>query len=679
MRSLLAATLLALVLGQASCNDVPISGLRGFSVEVSQVSEPEGKIQLDILWIIDNSTSMCQEQWTLARAFVEFADMLTMYLESVSVRLAVVTTNILQKGEFQHVPAESFPPACVEEKPWPCLGDADCKKKFGAGWGCEDSDIDASDMYNMNGSLNTFCKFQCNGNGDCCEEFCFEDECAGKESCLKDKCKVAPNDDCTFVCRGTSDDSANGCQHEPDVKGCGSSLPKVLSEKDLDKFRCIATTKIVQSYAANKEEGLKLAWWALNPTGPNTVQADSFLRPDAYLVIVFVSDEDDCSIDEAFAAPNAQCTSDKECTKEIPFTKCKTDVRLSQVNGREIKVCTGQVKKDYYNVCSLLGEYKGPTHHSCAFDMECSDCSTDDDCDYGWYCKKVGSKKNSDGEKVSITKCRPKNFSFSTIASYQQPPGTPIFALAPVSDYYSKLRSLKSDPAKVLVAAITGDGVIVADDKKSLISKDCLEDERLLFCQEYAQAKKDDKSGCDKDPAKEGCEVFHQMKLDCARDCYFSSKGDQKHKESKNTYICESPYGKADFGSRYVELAQMFGPNGLVSNICSQEGIAPALEDLAELIIKRVTKICLPLPVKDGEKIVVTKTVPSGDNPTPVSLSEGLPGEGDYTVEMTQDCCDPNPDSPEHECRGTQKAITFNEVVEPTATIEVKYEAETKL
>jgi hypothetical protein len=643
----------------AACEDVPVHDVsKTFAVEVSQVSESAGAIKLDILWIIDNSASMCQEQWTLARSFSEFKTMLSTYLEQIDIRLAVVTTNVAQRGEFRNEPAETFPPACVEQKIWPCLGDADCEKKYGEGWQC--SSTAATDLYNLNGSVNSTCTFHCGTEGECCQEFCFADECGDNSSCIKSKCKDMPSEDCTFTCRDPNGTTSNGCQRAPDTKDCPSNVPKVLTMQNIDLFKCIATVPPEQKYSANMEQGLKTAWWALNPNGPNQGQSAGFLRPDAYLVIVFVSDEDDCSIDEAFAAPNSKCEKDSDCT-DVPFSKCKLDVRLSQINGKETKLCTGTVKKDYYNVCSLLGDYKGSSHHSCAYDMGCNDCSTDSDCDYGWYCKQ--------GKK-----CRPKIFNFPNIASYQVPPGHPIFALAPVSDYYSKLRSLKSDPAKVLVAAITGDGLVKKDDKKSLISQDCLENKDLLFCQDYQEAKKADKAGCDDAPEKAECEAFREIKGNCVRDCYVASKGNAAGKVSKNTYICESQYGKADFGSRYVELARMFGPNGLVSNICSEEGIAPALKTIAELIIKRVTKICLPLPVKPGEQIVVTKTVVKDGVDVSVRLKEGEPGEGDYKFEFpTQDCCDPDEET--GECRGTLKAITFNNVLEPTATIEVKYEA----
>ena len=654
---LIAGILVVAVL--ASCEDVPVWDVSpGFAVEVSQLGENEGAIQLDFLWVVDNSASMCQEQYALSQSFDIFVEQLSTYL-NVDIRLAVTTTDVPDhQGEFQDAPAKTYPPACVEDKVWPCLGDADCKKKFGAGWDCKA--YAANKMYNKNGSVNSTCIFKCAGDSDCCKEFCHSDECADNESCFAEKCKDAPTAECTFKCRQGSGDSGNGCLRPPATEDCPVKPSKVLSLSNADLFKCIASVQPQQSYAANMEQGLKAAWMSLDPYGVNADQSSGFLRKDAYLIIVFVSDEDDCSIDEDFCSPNWDCETNDDCPAS---TKCKLDKRFSQLEGEERRLCCGSVKKDYYNICSLLGEYKGTAHHQCVYDLSCKDCTTDDDCDYGWYCKQD-------------KKCRPDIFSLTNIATYQAPPGTPIFSLTPVAEYYSKFRSLKSDPAKVLVAAITGDGEPQKSDKKSLISDACLEDAKLERCVEYSALKEKDELDCNSNLDDIECAGFLAAKLECVRECYVASKGDSKNSTvARNTYVCESNFGKADFGGRYVALSRMFGPNGVVSNICSEDGIAPAMKTLAELIIKRVTKICLPLPYEKGETIVVTKTLVAGDGSEErIRLVEGDLPDGDYKFEEpTQDCCffDQKLDA----CTGTLTAITFNEVLEPNAVVEVKYQA----
>jgi hypothetical protein len=723
----LSRLLVVLVLAASACADIPIDDVsKTFAIEVSEKSKNEGAIKLDLLWVIDNSASMCQEQFALSQSFGQFEQNLTKYLKNIDIRLAVTTTDAIENaGAFVNNPAETFPPACFETRVHACLGHQDCVKKYGAGWECKD--YQATQMYNLNCSVNSQCIFRCEDDSVCCEEFCqdeFTADCKGKdlESCLQGVCKEDEGNKCDFTCRQPGQTvSSSGCLRPPDTADCKkANPPKVLTNKTLKWFKCNATVEPEQSYQANIEQGLKAAWLALDPKGINSDQALSFLREDAYLIIVFVTDEDDCSIDNEFTSPNFGCETDVDCPKG---SKCVVDWYFSQLMQKKMRVCSGAVKKDYYNVCSLLGDYKGEAHHSCAYDLSCSDCSEDSDCDYGWYCKQ--------GKK-----CRPYIYNLTNIASYQSPPGTPVFALSPVANYYSFFRSLKSDPAKVLAAFIVGDGVPVApkkngDDCGSLISDECLGDEKLVRCQAYAEMQGTASDACIKDPCAAGCEEFCEAKKLCIRECYIASKGNAKSPTvAKNSYICESEYGKADFGSRYVQLAEMFGPNGIMSNICAEDGIAPALDSIAELVIKRVTKICLPNQVKtsdmacgtdadckikddgatggyrtgkcgemtkfcmfncsedrDCESLGMMCRVATGfcEVPLKVTMSttkddgtmeikellEGEPGSGDYRVEYpTRDCC--FPDS-EGNCTGTSEAITFNEVVDPDALIEIKY------
>ena len=666
----IAAVVVLAGLSSFACQDVPIHDVsKTFSIEVSEKTEHQDPIKVDFLWIIDNSASMCQEQFALSQSFDDFASDLKKYLKNIDIRLAVTTTDAISRaGEFANDPASNFPPACFEHKVYPCLGHEDCVKRYGNGWEC--SGYSASQMYNKNKSINSQCIFRCDGDSVCCEEFCTDDfeECKSDEqSCIKDMCKDSPNESCLFECKqpgqGTS---GSGCLRPPNTESCPSKLPKVLTMDTLHRFKCNAIVEPEQSYQANIEQGLKAAWLALDPDGPNAVQVEGFLRDDAYLVIVFISDEDDCSIDGEFCSPNYTCDDDDDCPAG---SKCKTDWYFSQKKQKKIKLCCGTVKKDYYNVCSLLGDYKGKAHHSCAYDLSCDDCSTSDDCDYGWHCKQ--------GQK-----CRPDIYSLTNIASYQSPPGTPIFSLTPVAEYYSLFRSLKSDPAKVLVAVITGDGEPLSPSKKkgeepSLISDACLDDDKLLMCQEFKKAKASagTPEECIADPSADGCEDYFAVKLECIRECYVASKGDsQSPTVAKNTYICESQFGKADFGARYVQLVDMFGPNGVMSNICSEDGIAPALESIAELVIKRVTKICLPMEVKVGETILVTEEYINEDGT--LTTNQLLVGE-DYKIEEpTQDCCFPDESG---NCTGTLKALIFNDILDPDAIIEVRYVAELNL
>ncbi len=655
--------LTAAVVVLTACTELPVYNLANtFSIEVREVTKNDKPIKLDFLWVIDNSSSMCQEQASLARSFDSFVTQLESYL-NVDINLAVTTTNAIKgQGQFSNTPATIFPNASRETKLLPCAANLDCVDAFGASWACNPPQSTGGSLllYNKNGSMNSSCTYVCDSDNDCCENFCYLDECGDDMSCVDQMCGD-PDGGCTQTCKapGGGSDAVKNCVAQPDTGDCPTSgIPTVLTEASLAYFPCIATVGADQHYSANLESGLKTAWMALDPNGLQGKQSAGFLRDDAYLIIVFVSDEDDCSIDEDFSSPSFDCEKDGDCPG---YTLCKGGL------------CHGIVKKDYYNICALLGEYKGKAHHECAYNANCRDCETDVDCDQGWYCK---------GDK----KCRPYIYGFNTIATFQQPAGTPLFALTPVSKYYSQLRSLKADPAKVLVAAIVGDAIIKKSDQKSLISEDCLEDEKMERCQNYLAAKADASNKCLEDPSADGCEDFLALKQACAQECYVASKGDNKNPQAKNSYVCTSPYGTSDWGNRYIRLAEMFGPNGIVSNMCAEEGISPALEEVAELIIKRVTKVCLPRRVKDGERITVTRSYFEEDeNGEPVVDENGdtiwiserlIEGEvGDYRIAFpTQDCC--FPDDKTGECTGTQTAVTFNDVLDPSWEIEMKYEAD---
>ena len=67
------ATLGAICLLVTSCNRVPIGGLAdNLTVSVHTSSAGEDPVKIDFLWVVDNSTSMCEEQIQLAENFEQF-------------------------------------------------------------------------------------------------------------------------------------------------------------------------------------------------------------------------------------------------------------------------------------------------------------------------------------------------------------------------------------------------------------------------------------------------------------------------------------------------------------------------------------------------------------------------------------------------------------------------------
>jgi len=494
--------------------------------------------RLDVLWVVDNSASMCREQRALVDHLQGFIDVLPSGVVG-DLQMAVTTTDVLKgQGAFVEGAATKYPNACAKTRILPCTEDADCAAELGEAWTCNPPQTTGGGvlMENMNGSQNSSCTYVCGTDQECCDEFCPADVCG----------------ECTHQCvaPGGGSDVDRNCVEQP--------LPCAPGPTgDWDAWaRCHFQVGADQSFTAGLESGIKAAWMALDPEGLQAAQVEEFLRADAHLLIVFVSDEEDCSISEEFCSPSFTCEDDSDCPG---YTRCGDGA------------CCGIIRKDYYNICGHLGEYKGAEHHDCAYDLDCADCQADADCPSSWAC-------NEDG------KCRPEIFGFKTISTFQEPPGTPIFALAPVDLYAERLRSLKQAPQRVLVATISGDAVVSADDAVSMISEACLARPELDLCQAYLAAQDAADPACVADPAAAGCEAYLEARQGCARQCYVASRGDLGNPQAKNSYICTWDGHTANWGGRYARLAAAFGDDGLALNICAPDGFGPVMQELGEFV-----------------------------------------------------------------------------------------------
>ncbi len=460
---------IAALLATTGCNRVPVEGLeKSFSIEVQQKAAVGDKVKIDYLWVIDNSTSMCEEQVALTANFSKFTERLQ-ESANIDARVAVTTMDMQcdvenpninsSKGVFNQKSATGFPPSCFAKKIYECEEDAECNGLGDPGlWQCKPHLTSSSCMTNPNGSINTFCQRQCQTDKECQDKFNNENYVCAKPS-------------------GNPEDF--GCLLPPQTDACPAKMPPFLEGDDLANFGCLATVGVNQLKCFKYEQGLNSALNALDRNGPNKAQATSFMRDDAYLVIIFVSDEDDCSVPKGKA-----------------------------------------IHEDFYDNCATLGD-------------------TDQ-----------GGK------------------------------------LEPVAHFINRYKTLKSDPTKVIVAAIAGDST----------------------------------SG---DPAQ----------VDADRVDFMESKGSKKDCYHQ-TYICDSKAGKADWGSRYLELAEGFGINGIFTNICSEQGIGPALSQIADTIIRVINKICLPKPVLSSESLIVVKQKTDGSQQVMV---EG--DDGDYNLVPGGDDC----------------------------------------
>jgi hypothetical protein len=456
-----------------ACNRVPVEGLeKSFSIQVQQKAAVGDKVKIDYLWVIDNSTSMCEEQVALTDNFSKFTEKLQ-ESANIDARVAVTTMDMQcdvsnpninsSKGVFSQKSATGFPPSCFAKKIHECEEDAECNDLGDPGlWQCKPHLTSSSCMTNPNGTVNTFCQRQCLDDKECQDKF----------------------DNPNYICAkpsGNPDDY--GCLLPPQTDECPAKMPPFLEGADLAYFGCLATVGVNQLKCFKYEQGLNSALYALDKTRANKAQAAAFLRDDAYLVILFVSDEDDCS---------------------VPAGKA--------------------IHEDFYDNCATLGD------------------------------------TDQEGGK-----------------------------LEPVAHFINRYKSLKTDPTKVIVAAIAGDST--ASDVEQVVS------DRV----DYMESKGSKK------------------------DCYHQ------------TYICDSQTGKADWGSRYLELTEGFGINGIFTNICSDQGIGPALSQIADTIIRVINKICLPKPVLSTESLVVVKQKTDGSQQIMVEGDDAdyklVPGGDDCKID----------------------------------------------
>jgi len=518
----------------AACNPVPIDNLeRTFSLKVETTAGTDQQVKIDFLWVVDNSTSMCEEQVALASSFQEFTNTLTTFF-AIDARLAVTSSDMqcdadpeqginASKGKFNQVPADRFPAACYFKQNQQCTTDADCETGAGdaGAYKCTTENLEVCEV-NPNNSINTTCRRLCDTDQDCADFF----------------------GDTGFQCLKPGGSSDSGCLKQPDSSGCDTDLPPFLSTEDgnIDSFPCIATLGVYSQKCFKYEQGLRAALTAIDPR-PGALQeeqAKSFLRDDAYLVVIIVSDEDDCST----------------------------------VDGQDFG-------EDFYNTCAF-------------------EATTDD-----------GG------------------------------------ILVPVRDYVNRLKSIKSDPSRVIVAAIAGDALAAQDVPDAALIPDA--------CASLPGA-----------TANEPDAAAIEEYKNCVRQEFQASKTDPRTCHQKS-YVCSGPGGISDWGSRYQQLANGFGTNGLFLNICEASGISAALDDIAAKIIQVVNKVCLPRRVLDTASLEVIKTL--ADGTTQITLVAGGDGDDGYTLEPpTADCVDGE---------GTlMPSLTFVKPPEPGESIEIRYEGD---
>lgn len=261
-----------------------------------------GPVKVDLLLVVDGSVSMCQEQNSLTKSMEAFVGALSAGLE-VDLRAAVVTMNAIaetEKGAFHHAAPSAFPPNCMERRVVSCLLDQDCQDALDgavptpASWVCDPPGQGAQYLENKNGSINSSCRYFCDSDAGCATEL----DGGSPES--------------TWMCiQPGGDKTLSGCLEPPAVAGCPSELPAVADLATAESLGmtlpalvgCLAQVGAFQDQSAQLEQGLLCAALALDTAGPNAEQAAGFVREDAYQIIMFLSDEEDCSLPDGASMP----------------------------------------------------------------------------------------------------------------------------------------------------------------------------------------------------------------------------------------------------------------------------------------------------------------------------------------------------------------------------------------
>jgi len=250
---------LGLGLGVLGCNDHPLVPLdKVISAASNDEIDLPAKTKLDFLFMIDNSGSMCEEQKNLSNNFSIISDFLFNELgQTADYRIAFISTDMKTegaKGAFQSTPARPVPALSCQD---PITGQADIPNTAD----CDDLLNDAANDRRM--KIGPIIKSAPRAN------FSDLSDLERKFRCM--------------ATLGTGGDSyEKGLEAVRFALSCDGPNRQSFAACCIDQTD--ASGRIIQS-EYDRQCASKL---------PPNVEPD-FLRPDAILVVIFLSDEVDCS------------------------------------------------------------------------------------------------------------------------------------------------------------------------------------------------------------------------------------------------------------------------------------------------------------------------------------------------------------------------------------------------
>lgn len=282
----------------AACNQHPVSYSAAIgAVEFIQTTSVDGSTKLDMLWVVDNSGSMCQEQATLRDNFELFIEKLNE--TNLDFHIGVTTTDM--NPDYVLEPVAS--PGRLQSTPQPVPGfDRSCHTA-----------VDSMTGQPIPGNYAPITSAIA-AAVDCMQT---PDNSLLNPSNADIECALyATPQGCSIARAGCGGGTA--CTPEDLFPPAGSyrSIPKVLRSEDykngatldIDRLKAdFACMSLVGTRGYGIEKGLSAAVEAIkrdNTGGAvDLVDADAaapnygLIRPNARFAVVFVTDENDCSHD----------------------------------------------------------------------------------------------------------------------------------------------------------------------------------------------------------------------------------------------------------------------------------------------------------------------------------------------------------------------------------------------
>lgn len=518
------------------CNEHPLVGFDAYVKKaVYQKSSVGGKTKFDILWLVDNSNSMCQEQDNLTRNFSAFIQQLSEL--KADFRMGVITTDVeddAHDGQLQSSPATNLIDcirANFDDESNYCRDDGDCGE-FGCRCGiphlqrCATDDDCPEDLPTcVRSSAQSelrFCSRSCNGDAD--------------GSCLE---PASPNG--VFFCRQSPDHPGQSHCLLRTCTASGDCPPPVLSHQGKVKYE-------YHCQPSAGEHGISYCRRLENFDFPCPLSG--------------------CPLGKACDGQTNTCPAYSIC----PAPTCDCPTRLDDV--LEIDEMEGGQAE----LAETVRKFRcmatvGTTGSSVERGLEAIEhfIARDE--------RKEKAKRFlrdeahlvlvilADEDDCSGQENLPKQGLSSCVWFRDQ--------LNPVSRYVNKVKELKKGEAKVVVASIVG--------------------EQDLRCVDSCAAPVPGWGSCVESldcPAGQSCNPPNL----CAERIFVFDENPTLREDP--VHSCASPNGVAYAGNRYIAFTREFDSFGIILSIC-QESFAPALDKLADLIKIVGVNYCLSEPLNE--------------------------------------------------------------------------------